>query len=178
MPIEDAPGRRFGDIGYMTLEVPDGDRARAFYEQVFGWSTMPSGAPGSFHVSSITPPSGIHGGPETRSSSIYFRVDDIEAAAQRVREAGGEVLSTANYDSGGNAECRRRPGPALQPLPPPRRLLAVARSGLIDLGDNRVTSIDQISWSTRWRRTSTATSTRRAAEGDSQPRHRQVRRNA
>jgi predicted enzyme related to lactoylglutathione lyase len=37
---------------------------------------------------------------------VYFRVDDIEAAAARVRAAGGEVLSVANYDSGGNAECR------------------------------------------------------------------------
>ena len=36
---------------------------------------------------------------------IYFRVDDIESVAQRVRELGGEVLSTANYESGGNAEC-------------------------------------------------------------------------
>lgn len=105
VPIEDAPGRRFGDVGYLTLEVPDGDRARAFYEQVFGWSTDASGAPGSFHISSITPPSGIHGGPETPEFRVYFRVDDIEAAAERVREAGGEVISTANYDSGGNAEC-------------------------------------------------------------------------
>ena len=106
VPIEDAPGRRFGDIGYMTLEVPDGNRARAFYERVFGWSTDASGEPGSFHISSITPPSGIHGGPETAEFKVYFRVDDIEATAARVREAGGEVLSVANYDSGGNAECR------------------------------------------------------------------------
>jgi uncharacterized glyoxalase superfamily protein PhnB len=106
VPIEDAPGRRFGDIGYLTLEVPDGDRARAFYERVFGWTTDASGAPGSFHISSITPPSGIHGGPETPEFRVYFRVDDIETAAARVREAGGEVISTASYDSGGNAECR------------------------------------------------------------------------
>jgi uncharacterized glyoxalase superfamily protein PhnB len=106
VPVEDAPGRRFGDVGYLTLEVPDGNRARTFYERVFGWSTDASGEPGSFHISSITPPSGIHGGPETPEFKVYFRVDDIEAAAARVREAGGEVLSTANYDSGGNAECR------------------------------------------------------------------------
>ena len=36
---------------------------------------------------------------------LYFRVDDIDAAAARVRELGGEVLSVANYESGGNAEC-------------------------------------------------------------------------
>jgi predicted enzyme related to lactoylglutathione lyase len=56
-------------------------------------------------VSSITPPSGIHGGQETPEFRIYFRVDDIEAVADRVRAAGGRVLSTAVYDSGGSAEC-------------------------------------------------------------------------
>ena len=123
VPVEDAPGRRFGDIGYLTLEVPDGNRARAFYERVFGWSTDASGEPGSFHISSITPPSGIHGGPETPEFRVYFRVDDIEAAAARVREAGGEVISTASYDSGGNAECRDDQGLRFEPLPSPRRLL-------------------------------------------------------
>jgi uncharacterized glyoxalase superfamily protein PhnB len=106
VPVEDPPGRRFGDVGYLTLEVPDGDRARTFYERVFGWRTDAGGEPGSFHISSITPPSGIHGGPETPEFRVYFRVDDIETAAASIRAAGGEVLSTANYESGGSAECR------------------------------------------------------------------------
>jgi uncharacterized glyoxalase superfamily protein PhnB len=106
VPVEDVPGRRYGDIGYVTLEVPDGDRARTFYEKVFGWAMAPGHEAGSFHVSSITPPSGIHGGPEAPEFRVYFRVDDIGAAVARVREAGGEVLSTTDYDSGGNAECR------------------------------------------------------------------------
>jgi uncharacterized glyoxalase superfamily protein PhnB len=106
IPVEDTPGRRFGDVGYLTLEVPDGDRARRFYETVFGWSTATGHEPGSFHISSITPPSGIHGRPGEAEFRVYFRVDDIGAAVARVREAGGEVLSTTDYDSGGNAECR------------------------------------------------------------------------
>jgi uncharacterized glyoxalase superfamily protein PhnB len=106
LPVEDAPGRRFGDVGYLTLEVPDGARARAFYERVFGWSTVAGGEPGSFHISSITPPSGIHGRPGDAEFRVYFRVDDIETAAARVREAGGEVISVANYDSGGSSQCR------------------------------------------------------------------------
>jgi predicted enzyme related to lactoylglutathione lyase len=32
-------------------------------------------------------------------------VGDIEAAADRVRELGGEVLAITQYESGGNAEC-------------------------------------------------------------------------
>jgi uncharacterized glyoxalase superfamily protein PhnB len=103
VPVEDAPGRRYGDIGHMTLQVPDAERARAFYGGLFGW-TMHATGPG-FHVASITPPSGISGGHEQADVMIYFRVDDTETTVQRVRDLGGEVLSTANYESGGSAEC-------------------------------------------------------------------------
>jgi uncharacterized glyoxalase superfamily protein PhnB len=103
VPVEDAPGRRYGDIGYMVLQVPDAARARAFYGALFGWTTHESGE--GFHVSSITPPSGISGGHDQPDVMIYFRVDDIAATAQRVRDLGGEVLSEHTYESGGNAEC-------------------------------------------------------------------------
>ena len=105
VPIEDAPGRRLGDVGYVTLEVPDGERAHRFYEALFGWTFHASGEPGSFHIASITPPAGIHGQQTEPDVRLYFRVDDIEAVAARVRELGGEVLAMTNYDSGGNAEC-------------------------------------------------------------------------
>lgn len=104
VPIEDAPGRRFGDIGYMTIEVADGARASRFFGALFGWQMHESGA--GFHIETITPPSGIHdrgeGDPEFK---IYFRVDDIARVAERVRELGGQVLEMNEYDSGGNAEC-------------------------------------------------------------------------
>jgi uncharacterized glyoxalase superfamily protein PhnB len=105
VPVEDAPGRRFGDLAYLTLEVPSGVQARSFYEQVFGWTCEVGHVPDSFHISSITPPSGIHGGQDRAEFKIYFRVDDVEAAAARVRAAGGQVLSTGGSEAGGNAEC-------------------------------------------------------------------------
>jgi uncharacterized glyoxalase superfamily protein PhnB len=104
VPVEDAPGRRFGDLGYLVLQVPDAARARSFYSALFGWSLHESGE--GFHIESITPPGGIAGGADTPDVTIYFRVDDIEATAQRIRELGGEVLSTTSYASGGNAVCR------------------------------------------------------------------------
>jgi hypothetical protein len=61
--------------------------------------------PGGFHIASITPPSGIFGGVTDPEVRLYFRVDDIEAAAQRVRDLGGQVLTVGDYESGGNAEC-------------------------------------------------------------------------
>lgn len=104
-PVEDTPGRRVGDVAYLTLDVPNGTRARSFYEQVFGWTCEVGHVPDSFHISSITPPSGIHGGQETPQFRVYFRVDDIDAVAARVRAAGGEVLSLGGSEAGGNAEC-------------------------------------------------------------------------
>ena len=123
VPVEDAPGRRFGDVGYLVFRVPDGERAARFYGELFGWELHAGYQPGAYHVASITPPSGIDTGYDTAEARVYFRVDDIEATAARVRELGGEVLSTAEHDSGGNAECARRPRHALRPLPPPPRLL-------------------------------------------------------
>jgi uncharacterized glyoxalase superfamily protein PhnB len=105
VPVEDLPGRRYGDVGYVTLFVPDGDRARRFYEQLFGWRLVGGYQPGAFHISSITPPAGIHGGEDTEVR-LFFRVDDIEAAVARVRELGGEVLAVDEYESGGSAQCR------------------------------------------------------------------------
>jgi uncharacterized glyoxalase superfamily protein PhnB len=106
VPVEDAPGRRFGDIGYVTLRVPDGERARRFYGELFDWRMDGGRDAGSYHIASITPPAGIHGGVDEAEARIFFRVDDIASVVRRVRDLGGEVLSVAEYDSGGNAECR------------------------------------------------------------------------
>jgi len=105
VPVEDVPGRRFGDVGYITFEVPDGDRAQRFFSALFGWDTRGGYQPGSYHVSSITPPSGIHGRDGAPEVRLYFRVDDIETVAARVSELGGQVLSINQYESGANAEC-------------------------------------------------------------------------
>lgn len=105
VPVEDAPSRRYGDVGYMVLRAPDGARAARFYGELFGWQTAPGYRDGAFHIDSITPPAGIDTGDDASSVRLYFRVDDIETAAARVRELGGQVLSTNVYESGGDAEC-------------------------------------------------------------------------
>jgi len=105
VPVEDAPGRRFGDLGYLVLRMPDGERAARFYGALFGWELHGGYQPGAYHIASITPPAGIDTGYNEASARIYFRVDDIESVAQRVRDLGGQVLSTGDYDSGGNAVC-------------------------------------------------------------------------
>jgi predicted enzyme related to lactoylglutathione lyase len=105
LPVEDVAGRRYGDVGYLTLLVPDGQRAGRFFGDLFGWNLEVGYRPGAFHISTVTPPAGIDSRPGASEVRLYFRVDDIEAAAARVRDLGGQVLSVTDYDSGGNAEC-------------------------------------------------------------------------
>jgi uncharacterized glyoxalase superfamily protein PhnB len=105
LPVEDIDGRRFGDVGYVTMLVADGDRAARFFGALFDWQLEPGYQPGAFHIASITPPAGIDSRPGDPEFRLYFRVDDISAAAQRVRDLGGLVLAISDSESGGNAEC-------------------------------------------------------------------------
>jgi uncharacterized glyoxalase superfamily protein PhnB len=105
LPVEDVDGRRYGDVGYVTLVVGDGDKAARFFGALFDWQLEPGYQPGAFHIASITPPAGINSAPGDPEVRLYFRVDDIEAATIRVRDLGGQVLSVTDYESGGNAEC-------------------------------------------------------------------------
>jgi uncharacterized glyoxalase superfamily protein PhnB len=94
-----------GDLGYWTMDVPDPDAAASFFGQLFGWQIEQGNLAEGRHIASIAPPGGIHGGRPV-GYTLYFRVDDLQEAAARVRELGGEVLSISDYPSGGNATCR------------------------------------------------------------------------
>lgn len=76
VPVEDVFGRRYGDVGYMTLLVADGERAGRFFGSLFDWQLEAGYQPGAFHVSSITPPAGIDSRPGSPEVRLYFRVDD------------------------------------------------------------------------------------------------------
>lgn len=96
---------RVGDLGYFTVDVPDPDVTADFFRQLFGWAVRQGSIPEGRHIDSIAPPGGIHGGADL-GYTMYFRVDDLAAAAARVTELGGQVLSVDDYQSGGDAECR------------------------------------------------------------------------
>jgi PhnB protein len=101
-----------GELGYFTLAVPDVDRAATFYGALFGWDAepaRPSSAAGSHryrHVGNTSLPFGFHDDVADPTPHHYYRVADIAPMAARVRELGGEVLSTEQYASGGSARCR------------------------------------------------------------------------
>ena len=105
MPRPPANGVRQGDVAYLVFEVPDASRARTFYEKVLGWQFSPGRSQDAWNVADAAPMSGLAGGrPRPRIVPMY-RVDDIQAAVQRVRAAGGTSTEPAHEGYGTRAEC-------------------------------------------------------------------------
>jgi predicted enzyme related to lactoylglutathione lyase len=81
------PGQ--GDVAYITVETPDSLVTREFYGSVLGWRTSPGRVTDGWNVEDVEPMVGIAGGQPTPRCIPMYRVDDIEAAVARVRDAGG-----------------------------------------------------------------------------------------
>jgi predicted enzyme related to lactoylglutathione lyase len=93
------------NLASFAIHVDDVDRARAFYEAVFGWEFEPWGPPGFYliHTGDADSP-GIHGlmhqrheprtGTGLNGVEPTFAVDDVDAVAARVAAAGGTIRMT------------------------------------------------------------------------------------
>jgi uncharacterized glyoxalase superfamily protein PhnB len=100
------PGPRPGDTVYLTLQVPDGARARDFYDAVLGWSAVPGRVPDGWQVEGTTPLVGIGGGSTELGTVPMYAVDDIEVAVAAVRTAGGRAGEIEQQSFGLSALCR------------------------------------------------------------------------
>jgi len=101
-----APAAKPGDTVHLTLQVPDGARARDFYEAVLGWSALPGRVDDGWQVEGTTPLVGIRGGATEPVVVPVYAVDDIEVAVLTVRTAGGETGPIDPRPYGLIAECR------------------------------------------------------------------------
>lgn len=90
-----------GELSFFELGVDDPARGRAFYEALFGWRFSPSPGGRGFAIDTENVRGGIHGGDAGSAPYLFFAVDDIEAACERVRELGGQV---EDVDHGGDAD--------------------------------------------------------------------------
>jgi predicted enzyme related to lactoylglutathione lyase len=81
-----------GELTFFELGVEDAERGRRFYEALFGWTFEPgpSGG-GGFGITAPNVAGGMHGGEKGAAPYVFFGVDDIDAACDRVRELGGEI---------------------------------------------------------------------------------------
>jgi predicted enzyme related to lactoylglutathione lyase len=105
MPRPPSNGARQGDAAYLVFEFPDAARAQAFYGSVLGLRFDPGRGPDSWNVPDVAPMSGLSGGAQRATVVPMFRVDDIQAAVERVRAAGGTASEPKHEGYGIRAEC-------------------------------------------------------------------------
>jgi predicted enzyme related to lactoylglutathione lyase len=93
-----------GDLFYYVVPVAD-EAAKTRYQTVLGWELSPGSHPNGWNIEGSVPPGGVfvdHAG----RPDLYFRVADVEAAAQRVRDAGGTAGDRQPNSAGWHAACR------------------------------------------------------------------------
>ena len=118
-PAPPAPGH--GDIAYVSLWVPDVDRAAAFFSGVLGWSYARGSAPQGRQVEGRTPPHGLWGGQPRSNVFLCFAVEDLASTLERVRASGGDADPPRREPYGLIADCRDDQGVPFAVLEAPTR---------------------------------------------------------
>ena len=79
-----------GEPAFFEIGVDDPQRGKAFYGALFGWDFTPGpSAGGGFMIGTLGLSGGMHGGDPGAVPYLFFRVDNLDAALDRVRELGG-----------------------------------------------------------------------------------------
>jgi predicted enzyme related to lactoylglutathione lyase len=97
-------GARQGDLSYLTLEVVDSARFRTFYGQVLGLTFTGGRIDDGWSVPGVSPMTGMHGGNAANIVVPMWKVDDVAAAVERVRAAGGTATDPERQPYGTTSE--------------------------------------------------------------------------
>jgi uncharacterized protein len=117
-----------GEPHWFEIGVADTAKARAFYGSLFGWEFEPGPSGDDSAGAVIRTPGidgGLHGGDEGASPYLFFRVEDMDAALERVKELGGAVEPGPDVDPDSESEygrfalCRDDQGSSLGLHQPP-----------------------------------------------------------
>jgi len=104
-PPAGATRLRQGDVANVTMTARDSQRAMRFYEAVLQ-VPFSEGRPGAWRTSETAPPLSIRSSPGAEPEvQLSYRVDDIAAAVERVRTAGGRADEPARQPYGLVSEC-------------------------------------------------------------------------
>ena len=96
---------RQGDVANMMMTAGDAQRAKDFYEAVLQ-VPFAAGHPGTWRSNETMPPLGIRPARGAEPTvQLSFRVDDVAAAVDRVRAAGGHADEPRRQPYGLLAEC-------------------------------------------------------------------------
>ncbi|MFZ0141352.1 MAG: VOC family protein [Aeromicrobium sp.] len=82
-----------GEVSFIEFGVGEVERGKTFYRKLFGWRFAP-GPSGEQAGASVEMPglaAGMHPDDAGVWPYVFFRVDDLDAAVERVEELGGSV---------------------------------------------------------------------------------------
>jgi len=101
-----------GEVSWIELMTTDAPAALAFYQQVFGWQpteAMDMGPMGKYHMfgRQLGSMGGMMNKPPELAQvppnwGLYFRVADLDAAVDRVKAGGGQILNGPMEVPGGD----------------------------------------------------------------------------
>ena len=100
-----ANGGRHGDVAYLTIGVVDSARFRDFFGSVLGWRFTPGQVDDGWNIEGPMPMAGLHGGQDRAGVEPMYRVDDIDAAVESVRRAGGTPGEVERHPYGLMSHC-------------------------------------------------------------------------
>jgi hypothetical protein len=90
-----AKGARLsGELAFVEFGVDDVEKGQVFYSGLFGWKFEPGPSGQGYVISLPNVGAGIHGSDPGAAPYVFFRVDDIDAAVEKVLELGGTVDDT------------------------------------------------------------------------------------
>jgi predicted enzyme related to lactoylglutathione lyase len=114
-----------GDIGYVSVWVPDPARAADFYRHVLGWSY----APAAHQVTNTELPIGIVATSAEPALFCCYAVTDVHAARQTIADAGGRPGEVRRTDYGTILDATDPQGVAFAVYEPPARQKRLALNG-------------------------------------------------
>jgi|SRR5688572_1140945 len=94
-----------GRVAYLEIGSENAAATRSFFGKVFGW---PCHDESWFQTPAIK--AGVHGDDPSPQIYVYFNVADLEAAAARVKAAGGEAETPTEEPGFGRFVNCRDPG--------------------------------------------------------------------
>jgi predicted enzyme related to lactoylglutathione lyase len=106
VPVPRSRDEHQGDVVYLTFEVVDSARARAFFGSVLGLQFSPGRVADGWNIAEVVPMSGLSGGHAQATIVPMYRVDDIAAAVERVRDRGGQATDPEVQPYGVTSTCR------------------------------------------------------------------------
>lgn len=95
-----------GEISFFEIPAKDGDAARAFYGQLFGWTFADGNFPGYWMIDGGGTAAGLASGDDSATPRVFFTVGDIDDGVAHVRELGGQADDPTTIPSGRFARCR------------------------------------------------------------------------